>query len=438
MLFTRKQKSKLSHDLSMFANFLHKSRNQAGSEMHKSIEGMKYNANDMSLESLSDSAGQFHAEMFGRLYEDSEQVDNPGAKWAQEINSVLDELPEFARLQRMTQRDADLASLSTSYVMKHFEETIFRTLSEVEKQVEENILKNHEDGGDRPTTINEIGLSDLSQDVQNSIECNAVAQSISMDQVIEDVKQAKDTMKALGVGAGTNNDTGERQSFIKKTKSTEIHQDRAPKELTRERMLACHDDTWDNYCFRFATRKQWKRRKENGIEKVGKGPITICLDISSSMQGDNIDWAKSFVLALYSIAKDENRKVQMCTYNRSLQRTDYDLGSNYIELLNRIIAIDAHGGTSFDPPISWAMNNVQAKGDIVFITDGSASVSNSLLNKFKSKIDECGARFFTVYLEHCHNPQLRSISNLEIDLKNVMSDQSADRAGQLLRVIKDN
>ena len=138
------------------------------------------------------------------------------------------------------------------------------------------------------------------------------------------------------------------------------------------------------------------------------------------MQGDNIDWAKSFVLALYSIAKNENRKVKMCTYNRRVQRTDYDLGSNYIELLNKIISIDAHGGTSFDPPLSWAMNNVQKKGDIVFITDGEATVSHSLLSNFKSTINECGARFFTVYLEHCHNQQLRSISNLEIDLKNVM------------------
>lgn len=472
MFFSRKQKAKLSHDLSMFANYLHRSRNQAGSAMHKSIQEFKHLSDRNDLSHLSDSTNQFHSEMFGRLYEDSDYLDTPSAQWASDIHEVLDDLPEFARLQRVTQNDADLASLSTAYVMDHFKDTIFETALAIKEQAEQNEQQNQEDGGDRPTDMNQMGISDLSQEKQDGIESNAIQASLKMDKVVQDVKQAKQAMNDLGIGCGNSDDQGQRQQLIEKTmhsptvarilemlgrlkksmrsqpamvknmpkvKSYEIHQDRAPKELTRERMLACHDDTWDNYCFRFATKKQWKRKKENGTDKVGKGPITICLDISGSMSGKNIEWAKSFVLALYSIAKSEKREVKMCIFNKTIRDTDFTLlktGTNYSRLLNKICNIGTSGGTRFDPPLNWAMDNVQPKGDIVFVTDGAAHVSENTFTRCQTKLKETGTRLFTVYIEASYNHQLRELSPLEIGLIDVMSKESNDKVGSLLRSIK--
>ena len=54
----------------------------------------------------------------------------------------------------------------------------------------------------------------------------------------------------------------------------------------------------------------------------------------------------------------------------------------------------------------------------------------------KKRLDETGARLFSVYIGASYNHQLRSLSPLEIDLQDVMSKESNEKVGSLLRTIK--
>ena len=49
---------------------------------------------------------------------------------------------------------------------------------------------------------------------------------------------------------------------------------------------------------------QYRLRED---EQKGKGPMVVCIDVSSSMQGDKELWAKAVSLTLMDIARRQRR-----------------------------------------------------------------------------------------------------------------------------------
>lgn len=128
-----------------------------------------------------------------------------------------------------------------------------------------------------------------------------------------------------------------------------------------------------------------------GKETLGKGPIICCLDQSASMEHlDNL--AKGFVLAIMMIAKRQKRDFGLVLFSESVKTKIYIKGKiSPLELVD-FAQIFLDGGTRFDLPLEKTLEMIQKsslkKADVIFVTDGEASLSKQFVNNFNKKKKE--------------------------------------------------
>ncbi|ACY12872.1 VWA domain-containing protein [Haliangium ochraceum] len=124
-----------------------------------------------------------------------------------------------------------------------------------------------------------------------------------------------------------------------------------------------------------------------------RGPMVVCVDGSGSMQGTKEIWAKAVALTLTEIARRERRRCLAIVFSSGHALFEVELlgakGRSNVRapmLDDNVLAFAEHfpgGGTDFEPPMRRALAAVSEgnyrRGDIVFITDGQAQVSENLI-----------------------------------------------------------
>jgi uncharacterized protein with von Willebrand factor type A (vWA) domain len=473
-----KTKKQLSHELSKFGEFIASQKSRRGSELFASKKRYQSSCLDQDeLRQFKSGFDTFHDEMFGRFYENSQELDNP-IQWSKDIHDMLDELPEFQSLQRTVKNDPELSALSSAFVAKQFEDDIIDVLKAKAKQAEQNKEDNQQDGGNREEDPANIPFGDLPADVQSSLNSSMTGKEQALQDQNQKTKDVKQGLKEVGMGYSPNGVADPaREAFVelmfndismrnlmkligrlkremrsvpslvpskRKIKSYDLEQGRLPDEIQRERFLACNDDTFDMYCFRASTRKQFVRKKANGEEKSGSGPIIMCMDVSGSMSGEPLQLAKSMAIALLSIAGSQKREFHLVTFSSRLI-DEYSLPKKhkkdqYSNLVQNLYSIGSGGGTDFDYPIRWAIKKAEhvTKGDIIFLTDGRAPLHYSDREKINQCRKKLGTRFFTVYVNSYEQPDLEDISDGSISVSNLRNEKSISEIGKLLKSVKNN
>lgn len=134
-----------------------------------------------------------------------------------------------------------------------------------------------------------------------------------------------------------------------------------------------------------------------------RGPIVVCVDGSGSMRGAKELWAKAVALTLMDIARREKRRCLAIVFSSSHEIFQVELLSSGrtrgAQSGVRTRVIDQNvldfaeyfpgGGTDFEEPLRRAIDAVGSgdyrRGDVVFITDGHAYVSEELLRDLERK-----------------------------------------------------
>lgn len=131
---------------------------------------------------------------------------------------------------------------------------------------------------------------------------------------------------------------------------------------------------------------QYKNRSR---EKETKGPLVLCVDCSGSMAGGNAEWAGAINLAFLEIARKQKRACAVIFFNGHVQdKVYFPKGQTSTpEQLLAIADFPVSGGTDFEYPLTEAINIIQKekdfmKADILFITDGECSVSDSFMDGY--------------------------------------------------------
>lgn len=465
-MYTRRKKQQLSHELSRFGQFIAMQKSRQGLDLHRSKKNFREALGRYSLESYIDSFDTFHDELFGRFYEDSQELEQP-VQWSKDIHDLLDDCREFQSLQRTVDNDPELSALSASFITRHFEDEILHLLYTKNEQAQENRRQNDHDGGDRPTSPKDIKFEDLNQDAQDSVKGSMLSASIQMRENVQKIKEVKESLNTLGIPC-ENESNHERGEFIRhalnsstinklanmvgrlkrqmvsvptlvknkrQRKTFELQQGQLPDEIMRERFLACNDDTWDQYCYRAVTQKQWVRKKD-GKDKMGRGPIIMCLDNSGSMSGPKFDYAKTIALALLSIAKEQKRKYELIVFGSNIRSHLILDSSNYMNLIDTIMGLTAFGGTDFYRPIFAACNRVLSikNADIVFLTDGNGRVGEQTCSTVIKMTENYGMKFLTIYLDTTNSDELDQISSGTISIDDLTNDSGS--VASLLKTVK--
>jgi uncharacterized protein with von Willebrand factor type A (vWA) domain len=144
-------------------------------------------------------------------------------------------------------------------------------------------------------------------------------------------------------------------------------------------------------------------------EQKGKGPMVVCIDVSSSMQGDKEMWSKAVALTLMDIARRQRRlfrAVMFSSGDTTLKVLDLNRERRYQPDLNKVVEMAEYfpgGGTDFEAPIDAAVELLGEKklkrGDIVIITDGESQVSPEWLARLKDRKGELDFSIFAVLVD---------------------------------------
>lgn len=148
--------------------------------------------------------------------------------------------------------------------------------------------------------------------------------------------------------------------------------------------------------------------KLRGTEEVGKGPIIIAIDKSGSMNGDPFHWAMGVAESLRRFAAEQDRDYYAMFFgtNDDRNRFEFPKGKGAFDKVLSFLSVEANGGTEFTGVLEEALNratnsfdgDARGKGDIVFVTDGMANLSDSWIERFNQERGRIGCRMYSVYI----------------------------------------
>jgi len=144
-------------------------------------------------------------------------------------------------------------------------------------------------------------------------------------------------------------------------------------------------------------------------EPKGRGPMVVCIDVSSSMEGDKEMWSKAVALTLMDIARRQRRLFRAVMFSSgdvSLKVLDLNRERRYQPDLNKVLEMAEYfpgGGTDFEAPIDAGVELLGEKklkrGDIVIITDGESQVSPDWLARLSERKRELDFSIFAVLVD---------------------------------------
>ncbi len=144
-------------------------------------------------------------------------------------------------------------------------------------------------------------------------------------------------------------------------------------------------------------------------EQKGRGPMIVCIDVSSSMQGDKELWAKAVSLTLMDIARRQRRLFRAVLFSsgsESLKVLDLNNGRRYQPELAKVLEMAEYfpgGGTDFQAPIDAAVSLLEEKklkrGDLVIITDGECQVAPEWLANLRKRKEDLKFNVFSILVD---------------------------------------
>lgn len=164
-----------------------------------------------------------------------------------------------------------------------------------------------------------------------------------------------------------------------------------------------------------------------------QGPIVFCLDSSGSMKWNNHDaWAAAVALAFLHIAQAQGRAFALVHFGSTVLRVDRfaaKVQATSEQAMEAVGFFASCGGTEFEPALDGALGIIHDEGDlrdadIVFCTDGQASVDAGWLAAYNAERARLGIRVQGI----CIGPEssattLQSISDEVVYLADALRDE---------------
>ena len=152
-----------------------------------------------------------------------------------------------------------------------------------------------------------------------------------------------------------------------------------------------------------------------GDDDRGRGPMIICLDGSGSMRGAKELWAKALTLTLVEEARRQHRACRAIIFSAGHALFIRDLIAPRSSAVRRPPAVEAMvefaehfpgGGTDFAAPLDAALEALAdsryRRGDIVFVTDGEATLSAAFIARFTAEKARLAFRVIGVLVDVGH------------------------------------
>ncbi len=437
------------------------------------------------------SFGRFAREVFGRLFGDElEEVKQPRPedRWAITAHEELSGLPEFDRLRRQCRADrllagtAALAFVNTVNARLPAPENVIEDPEPLREQVRGLLEFAKRVTGKEQEEIEAMAASVRERGRTAVASATTYAEALDASQVrsalrgaTEDARAAADALEGrLGAfcGWGTTGPAGETVSVEVKAELAQVIGGSAKlQQLAREagrmrRIASAKQRTKSAYARdevvdiglgddlgrllpselvrlvdpvlslemgRRLLERAALQYELGGKEAQGRGPIVVCVDESSSMEGSKEIWSKALALALLQVATLQRRMCRVIAFSAGVARvSDWHPGKVDPRELLRSMEPFAGGGTSFEPVLTTAREAIEKdaalkRADVILITDGQADIGD----EFKDSWSQARRRHeFTCYAVHVDAPGgvtprvLAELADVTIGLADIAHDSA--------------
>jgi len=182
--------------------------------------------------------------------------------------------------------------------------------------------------------------------------------------------------------------------------------------------------------------------KTKGKEPLGRGPVVLCVDESGSMGGNRHDVARALSIAMVNLMAKDKRNTTIIGYNYSIRNVHSFNGKYKTMRLNgkpmswgtgihHLASVGCGGGTDFDPALRKSLEVIgkEERADLIFLTDGDASVSRSLIERLETAKKK-GLRVTTILIGGGRSSAVEAISDTVHKVRDLTAGLSAEVIGQ--------
>lgn len=168
-----------------------------------------------------------------------------------------------------------------------------------------------------------------------------------------------------------------------------------------------------------------------GEEKIGKGPIIVCMDVSGSMtegKPAREAWAKAVALALAMLAEKQNRAFGFVAFNSKVVDSFIKPKGEHLTIKEKINLADikSSGGTTYYEPLRKAFrlrrqHPTLKPADIVFVTDGYCGMTEEEISNLIKWKKETEVRIHTVMLQDSRDEANSELLTLISDTQHLIN-----------------
>lgn len=167
-------------------------------------------------------------------------------------------------------------------------------------------------------------------------------------------------------------------------------------DLLPDELLLAGDPDFEVDFLRRYHEQQLLTYERKGRETATRGPVVVALDVSGSMSGDVGDWAAAVAIALAHVAVKHGRPALVLAFDTAIRGEVEFERRNLAQATIDVASLAAGGGTDWQVALKRAREFCEGDArkwhgaDVVLITDGLCSVSESFANDWESFKDDRG------------------------------------------------
>lgn len=417
--------------------------NAAGTAVHAALHGLVEDVADApDLEDCIDAAHdvtvQLGRGLYSRLYNIDAQPESGGAGWAQAVLKEIQGSRDIDDLATSVGMDPDMAAIATASIVKAMAEVVPEIIEQMAEQGQDPT--EDPNGGDGDEDGDQQGGGGQGQgDGQGSGSRLPQLSSQARKALAEAVRQAQGEVSDARAGlagilpglgsvpAAHEQVDAERLALAEKLLNDKSLQkvlrlagritriaervrwqsvDNVPEsvvdvetggdieKLLPTELMNLADPELELLAFSRLLDRSCLQYKMSGKERLGRGSIVMLLDTSGSMMDHistytRLELAAGLGIASVRSAAMQRRRVVVATFDtriRSSVVVEAGDMKGAKEAILQLATITVGGGTSFDAPLNWALDNgaEEARADLVMVTDGMAYANDGTIARLEA------------------------------------------------------
>ena len=340
---------------------------------------------------MRDTADALSGEVFARLYADPAELDDKSCpRWVPPAHSVLDEMPEWESLRASTRRDADLAALAASRILRDLAPHIDALTQEAEQQQDQQDQQDQQGDGSPEQQQGGPGQNDGSgagqgDGVPTASEIAAAMIAAACEEAKKEVTDVRSglggLMPGMEVASASNDENSEVRSKLVEMLASDPNIRKVLREAGRLRRIACkkrvpsegrstivsieqggdvsrvlpaqfafmRDERTRTMFLMDLMERRLQQYQMQGDAPEGRGPMCLLIDRSASMRNWSAEHhregispnnlASAVCLAGIAAARKERRDITIIEYNRAV------IAAHTITASGEAIALDVNAYT---------------------------------------------------------------------------------------------